>query len=246
MAQITSGAFVAINGVDLSLILKNLKINGSADIKDRTALGHTAKHYIKGLVERSVSSETYFKASAVTAEDANGLFQTALTDRDSGYFLLFGNAGAAPGDLAEMLNIKTAKYDIDQVVGELLMAQFEAKATKTATADIYNQGVFIFNQTVITDTNGASYDSGSGGTGYLIQIHVLSTVATGEDGLVTIQHSTNNSTWVDLIVSTTHGENTAVQASSTLTTVNRYVRVVGVPSDASATIVVAIKIGYSG
>lgn len=244
MSTVAQGAFVGINGIDLSLILKSVKPAGQADVHDRTALGDTAaRKFQKGLIERSVSAQGFFKSSAVTAEDANGLLQTALSNTNSDHLMLFGRDGSAVGALAEMMNLKVAKYDIDSSVGELIMAAVEAKATKTDSADNFQIGVFIFNQTVTGSTNGTAYDSTTGGAGYFIQIHVL---AGDDDADVTIQHSTNGTVWVDLIAATAYAANTATQVKSTVTSVNRYVRAVVVPEGTTNTVAIGMKIGYSG
>ena len=136
-----------------------------------------------------------------------------------------------------------AKYDVKNVVAELNMAVFEGQVTETATAEFHKIGVMLFVNDGVTETpvNGTSYDSTSGGTGYVIQIHVLD----GADAAnVTIQHSANNSTWADLIAAADYDEYTATQLKSTVTSVNRYVRAVVAATDTANSVAIAMKVGY--
>jgi len=88
-----------------------------------------------------------------------------------------------------------------------------------------------------TSTNSASVDnaasSASGGRGNL---HV--TAATGSGGTIKIQHSSDNSVWVDLV---TYTASTAAscQTSTVTGTVNRYLRAISTISAASSVTFVA-------
>ena len=75
-----------------------------------------------------------------------------------------------------------------------------------------------------TSTNSTSVDnSASSASGGRANLHV--TAATGTGGTIKVQHSTDNSTWVDLVTFT--ASTAASSQSSTVTgTVNRYLRCV--------------------
>jgi hypothetical protein len=136
--------------------------------------------------------------------------------------------------------------NIQETVGDLIMLTFEAKATKDGTKyGFASGGKWLAYQNVTGTFNGASYDSTSGGTGYLAHAHV--TADDMSSMTVKIQHSPNNSTWADLITFNAFSTVGAQQAASTSASVNRYVRaIVSSFSGTSASLAVAIKIGFSG
>lgn len=83
-----------------------------------------------------------------------------------------------------------------------------------------------------TSTNGTSVDnaasSSSGGRGNL---HV--TAATGTGGTIKVQHSTNNSTWVDLVTFTASTA-ASCQSLTVSGTVNRYLRCISTINSTSS------------
>lgn len=245
MAQVTQGAFFAVNGVELSPVLKTVAVKGNADILDATVLEDTVgRKYVKGLRSREITGEGFFKASSFSVLDANGLLQGAVTSQSGNYLALLGRSGTTQGNIAEMCNLVHASYEINETVGELLMATFAGNTSATATAGTYQVGFFVIDQTFTGAANGAGYDNSASSTGWLCQGHV-----TGGDGTVTLklQHSTNNSTWADLYNIGTVPAATAFTSSSTTDAVNRYLRVIctgigGTTADA----VVAVKTGYTG
>jgi hypothetical protein len=245
MARIVSGAFVGLNGIDLSCYLKNIKISGNADILDATVLCASSRYFAKGLVERTVTADGFFKYSSddpgpvVVQEDIQTLFDTALTNVASDYLMLVAPDGTTTGLSAIMLNTKTVKYDIDEVVGNLITTALEAKETATATSD----DTF--------DSAGAtpSYDAGAGATGWFLQIQ---SCAGDAELKIVLQHSTNNSTWVDLydifnevgIIS----YDSAYEFKNTTDSVSRYIRlnITDQSGGSSNRLVAAIKSGYTG
>ena len=244
MASVAIGVLVSINGVDLSCVLQSLNMSAKADVLQNTTLCATSAHtHQKALTERSLSGAGFFKSSTVTAENAHGLFNTALDSVAGNYLLLYGRDGATDGALAELMNLVETKYDINTVVGEFVGVTFDAQTTKTDSANNYQIGVFLFNQTVTGATNGATYDSTSGGTGYLIQIHNLAGDGTAA---VIIQHSTNGSTWADLVATANYAVASGTQVANTATSVNRYLRAVVTPNGTTNRVAIGIKVGYTG
>lgn len=258
MASVAQGSFVAINGIDLSGVLKKIDIKASAELKDSTTLGDTvANKFTKGLTTHSVSGEGFFKSSATPSEDANTLLQTALTNQSTkNYLLMVAKDGTTEGNVAECLNLVHASYSIEETVGELLMANFEGNDTAAAQADAgtsqtgesYQLCVVLFSDTATGAVNGASYDAGGSATGWFLQVQMLD----GDDAAtLKLQHSTNNSTWADLYdIGGSYGDlsqNTAYQFSSTSDSVNRYTRlIVTAIAGTTNTIVAALRLEYAG
>ena len=88
-----------------------------------------------------------------------------------------------------------------------------------------------------TSANGTSVDNAaSSANGGRANLHV--TAATGTGGTVKIQHSTNNSTWVDLVTFTASTA-ASCQTSTVTGTVNRYLRAISTINSTSSVTFVA-------
>lgn len=249
MAYVAQGAYVSINGIDLSGVLKSVKVSGTADVMDASTLADTpARKFQKGLITHEVTGEGFFKASDTTAEDANGLLQTALTNLTGDFLMLVAPEGTTEGLPAQMANLKHTRYEVDEVVGELLMATFAGNTTKTDTAEEFQNGIVLFSDTVTGATNGATYDAGGSSTGWFLQIQMNA----GDDtAQLILQHSTNGSVWADLYdIAGDVGNlapDTAYQFSDTNDAVNRYLRLkVSGIAGTSNVIIAGLRLEYHG
>lgn len=131
-----------------------------------------------------------------------------------------------------------AEYDVISQVGNLTKAN-----TKYGFNGSVEQGVIIHPLAARTsDTNGTTVDqsagTSAGGVGYL-QVTAFS----GFSGVVvTIEHSTNNSTWATLLTFTTVAAAPTAERVAVSGTVNRYVRaVIDVTGSGSVTAFVGFK-----
>jgi hypothetical protein len=245
MASVQSTGVVLVNGFDLSCYLRSLENKGETNMHDTTTFCTTGfRSFSPGLTERGFSAEGFFAYDGTTdAKSIDRLFHEALSST-SGQLVSFAHDGIDVGDPAVMMNTKMASHNVSETVGEIIMSTFEAKATKTDTEAIYGQGIWLMSQTVTGAVNGTSSDRTASATGYLAQVH-----NTDSDGTATVkvQHSTNNSTWVDLVDFGAVASRGAEQAYNTATSVNRYVRaIVTAIGGTTAKVSVALKHGYTG
>jgi len=245
MPQVSLSEKVILNGWDLSCYLKKVGLDASRDLMDANVFcGAGAKKNAKGLHAVEMTAEGFNEFDPDAEVLINSIFQGAVSSDDEQLMMFSIGDGFTIGDLAVMLNLNTAKYSIDGIeAGSLIMASLSGSSTQSAGKVAYQHGVWLFNQTVTGATNGASYDNGASSTGFTAQIHVLA----GDDvANVVIQHSTNNSVWVDLITNTTYEINTGTQIIETDDTVNRYVRVAANPDGTTNTVAVAMSFNYTG
>jgi hypothetical protein len=246
MAEVQQSAVILVNGFDLSQYLKMIEDTAEVDMLDNTNFTTDgARTFQPGLNTRKISGEGFFAYDSSTdAQSIDKLFADAF-DSSAQRLISFCQQGAiTAGDIAVMMNTKQAAYGVQETVGEILMTTFEALATSDASSARYARGLWILNQVFTGSANGASYDNAAGSTGYFCHVH-----NTDADGTATVkvQHSTNNSLWVDLIDFSTVAQNGAEQAVSTSASVNRYVRaIVTAIGGTTATVSVAIKLGYTG
>lgn len=243
----STGAFL-INGFDATPYLKQFDTPMEQDILDCTTLSVTglARTYQPGIAARSVTAEGLW--SAVAGDATLSIDKTFGTAISSSAHQVITVTSIAPVFLESVLMFNTveAKYSIKEVVGDLIMAQFEAKATDQTSFSDYAQGGWLIVPTTVTGAvNGTTYDSSTGGTGWFVHAHNVSADGTAT---VKVQHSTNGTVWVDLI---TFGgalaANTAAQSVDTSTSINRYIRaIVTAIGGTTAAVSVAMRVGYTG
>lgn len=248
MAIITQDVKVVAGGFDLSCYFRSIDLAQEMNLLDSTALCTTgSRSFVTGISERTISGEGYFDQNSTTdALSIDKTFADAFSSTANKLFTV-GIDGSALGDIAYLMNIKQASYSVQETVGEIIMNMFEAKATLDGSTHGWAaNGVFLMSQAVTGTVNVASYDDGVGATtGYFAHCHVTADDFTNM--VVKIQHSTDNSAWSDLITFTAFSGIGAQQAVNTATSINRYIRAaVTTFTGTSATVVVAIKTGYTG
>lgn len=248
MAQVTLNSLIIADGFDLSNYLQSIDIDGSADMLDNTVLGQTSntKSYQPGLVENSVKGTSFFAYDGTT--DANSIdktFADALGASANKAFLVAPAGYSAVGDACFMFNTKQSQYNIKEVVGELIMLDFEAKTTGDSThGNFASSGIILMHATQTGTANGTTVNNGATSAGYLAQCHI-----TGADTLTTItvkvQHSTDGSSWADLCTFTAFTANGVEQKFAT-TTVNQYRRaIVSAFTGTSAKVSVGFKSAWA-
>lgn len=232
---------------DLSCHLKSIDIKGDMDVLDSTALCSTTKTYTAGLVEHSISGEGFFAYNATDDTLSVDRHFNDETGASAGRFISVGIQGGTAGSEATLMHTKQASYSVNSVVGELIMTSFEAKATDEGSSDDFaSNGVWLLYQSVTGTVNGTTVDDGAGATtGWLAHAHVTADNFTSM--VIKVQHSTDGTTWADLITFTTFTTVGVEQAVNTATSVNRYIRaIVSSFTGTSASVGVCIKTGYSG
>lgn len=249
MATVTQGATVLADGFDLSCYLKSIDVKSESDVLDASVLCTTGfRSFAMGLTEWAVSGEGFFAYDATTDSLSIDKGFADEFSATANRIITVGKEGSALGSHATLLNTKQASYSVQETIGDLLMTSFEAKATleSTTAKPFATGGIWLMNQAVTGTVNITSVDDGAGATvGWLAHLHVIAENMTNL--VVKVQHSTDNSTWADLITFTATGVVGAEQKFDTATSVNRYIRAaVTTFTGTSATVAVAIKTGYAG
>lgn len=211
-----------VNGVDLGNTFKSLGFEATQNELDSTPLGGSSRTYALGFKEGALSCEGFWAADGATADEIHDILATTFNAGTNSVITVSMGAVAVGGD-ALMLVGPTIKYGIPINNGDLIMATADIRATNGV-----NFGKFLMHSAQAAGTNnGASSDKGSASSnGGLFQVHLYNDDASDVD--VKVQHSTDNSSWVDLTavnnLSATRAYGSAEVAAGT--TVNRYLRAV--------------------
>ena len=221
-----SSARVYVNGFDLSAFLKNVSSAAEIEAHDSTTFGATAKTYVPGLEDATLSADGLF-SGAVGATDE--VFHAALRGRTPVVWSWLPSGDVDGGFGYGFLALETS-YEIESPVDDLVSVSAEAQSN----AGRERVQVLAPLSARTATGNGTSRDNAAattaGGVGYL----QVATVSGATPSLTAvIQHSVDGTTWVDLITFTAVTVSNRAQRVAVAGTVNRHTRVIWTISGAT-------------
>jgi hypothetical protein len=214
-AQVLHGAY------NLSSFLNDASASADVEVAETTAFGSSAKTYIVGLKDGTVSASGMFDGAANATDDV----LSASIGSDTLAPVTIGYDGTTLGNRVTILKAKTTSYEVSTPVGDVVAVSYSAQADGGL-----DQGVSLAALgSVSATTTGSSHDnSASTANGGVAQLHVTAN-SRSADATIKVQHSADNSTFADLatftVVATTVTTSERVIVASG-TTVNRYLRAV--------------------
>jgi len=177
-----SKARVYANGYDLSAYLKNFSVSGEAETHDVTTFTATAKKYIPGLKDATLSADGVYDGDTGGIDE---IMQAAL-GQDKSIWTYFPQGEVAVGDAGYGFDAIENSYEIETPVDDVAVVSAEAQSKvgqeRVLTYHPLSQETANGNSTSID--NGSS--STAGGIGYLQVVDLSGTSPTLD---VTIQHS---------------------------------------------------------
>lgn len=215
-AQVVHGAF------DLSAFLNDASASNDVEVSETTSFGSSAKSYLVGLKDGTVSASGMFDGTATSGIDE---VLDATIGSDSLAPVTVGYDGTTLGNRVTLLKAKTTSYEISVPVGDVVAVSYSAQADGGL-----DQGVSLAALTSVSaTTTGTAHDnSASSANGGVGQVHVTANTRNA-NVTIKIAHSADNSTFADLTTFTvvpttvTTSERNIVASG---TTVNRYLRAV--------------------
>jgi hypothetical protein len=212
---------VFLDEYDFSTYFNDVSASTSVDTAETSAFGTSAKTYVVGHRDGTVSLSGMFEATESTGTDQ--YFATALGS-DTKIKLIVAPEGHSNGAGAIMLQADDTSYEVSSAIADIVQASAEFQST-----DAVEHGKILSSGATVSVTgNGTGVDNGAstanGGAGFLsVPVNTRNgTIA------VKIQHSADNSTFADLVtfttVTSTQKTSQRVEVASG-TTVNRYLRV---------------------
>jgi hypothetical protein len=212
---------VFLDQYDFSTYFNDVTASTSVDTAETSAFGTSAKTYVVGHRDGTVSLSGMFESTESTGTDQ--YFATALGSATK-IKLIVAPEGNSNGAGAIMLVADDTSYEVSSAIADIVQASAEFQST-----DAVEHGKILSSGSTVSATgNGTGVDNGAsttnGGAGF------LSVPVNTRNGNITvkIQHSADNSTFADLVtftvVSSTSKTSERVEVASG-TTVNRYLRV---------------------
>jgi hypothetical protein len=215
MAVHGKGSAVLLGELNFSGYLRGWEVGAEFETEDRTPLGSEGHGYIPGLDTGSLSLEGMFDDDATSA----GPDATLKAALGTAQVITLGPGGLALGDSVHVLEVREQNYGITSPVA----AGVDTSASWTTEGQV-DQG-YVQRPLTSSAADDASIDNGAatstGGVGHL---HVTANTRDGTADYV-VQHSTDDSVWVDLVTFTqVASTTTAVERVAVTGTVNRYTR----------------------
>ena len=224
-SQVLHGAY------NLGAFLNDASASADVEVAETTSFGSSAKTYLVGLRDGTVSASGMFDGAAGAVDEV----LSASISSDTLAPVTIGYNGTTLGNRVTILKAKTTSYEVSTPVGDVVAVSYSAQADGGL-----DQGVSLAAlASVSATTTGSSHDnSASSANGGVAQLHV--TVNTRDaDATIKIQHSADDSTFADLatftVVATTVVTSERVIVASG-TTVNRYLRAVNTLSAGTGSI----------
>lgn len=234
---------------DISAYSTEVSVSSKLETAETTTLGSSAKAYIAGLGDATISVKGLFEANAAATDAVVDAYITAdstpaVTIAPDGGFV---NPVSGAGRRCYLAQVKNTSKEISSPVSDVVSLNLELQCSGGARGGL----VLEYNRADTASTNGTNYlDNGAsaatttiGATGNL---HVTANTRTTAS-VIKIQHSTDNSTFVDLITFSTValGALTSEQVSVTTNPVNRYIRAISTLTAGSGTITFTISFARS-
>jgi hypothetical protein len=211
-----------IHGVyDLSPYLNDASVSADVSTAETTAFGASAKSYIVGLRDATVSASGMFDGAASAVDE----ILAASIGSDTLAPVTIGYNGTTLDNRVSLVLAKTTSYQVSTPVGDVVSVSYSAQADGGL-----DQGVSLAALASVsaTTTGTANDNTASSANGGMAQFHVTANTRDATV-VITIAHSADNSTFADLVTFTTVGIGATTSERSLVasgTTVNRYLRAV--------------------
>lgn len=222
-------AGVLLDKYDLSAYFNSVDTAQSIDTAETTGFGSAAKSYIVGLADATLSLSGMYSQDATVGEDV--VLSTALGAATTPIITVPFETGSI-GKRAMLCKAHETSYAISSPVADVvtITADFNAStdATTNLTFGLRNGVMLTAGSSIAFGSLGnlASVDNTTSSTaGGFANLHVTANSISGGATTIKVQHSTDNSTWADLITFTAVSASTTTSQQSAVSgTVNRYLR----------------------
>lgn len=206
---------VLVNEHSYSAKLNGIQLQWQRQMGESTAFADEGTKWVPGLVNASMTLEGRWESGTTVHDELN-----AAVGTDNGLLVTAGPDGLAVGKPVYLSVGDISNYEVPASVSEVVGFTCEAQGDDGA-----DWGASLHDLTAETATgNGTSVDNAaSSANGGVATLHVTAASGTTPSATVKVQHSSDDSVWVDLITFT--AATTSTSERKTVTgTVNRYVR----------------------
>lgn len=227
---------VLMGKYDISAYLNEASASMSLETAETSTFGTSAKTYILGQNDATISFSGLFDGDAGAISAA---FEDVIGNDLTPAITLAYDGGVVEGRSCAIANGKQTSYEVSAPVADVVSLNGEFQVTGGL-----RQGILIAaNSALTSSTTGTVFDNtASTAIGATANLHVTANTR-NSSSVIKIQHSVDKSTWVDLITFTTVGSTTTTSESLSVSgTVNRYLRANTTLSAGTGSITITLSI----
>lgn len=231
---------IFLGGKDASPFLNSAEVSQSTETKESSAFGTTAKTYIPGIREGTMSIGGMYDGTIGALDE----LMSSLHTTDPTYACtLFYDGGIAVGRACRLAEVRQTSYDASSPVDDIVTVSGELQIDGTVPFGYVLNNEAPVASAVITGAAvdcGASSATTKGGKMHLqIPVNTRSTAVQ-----VKVQVSTDNSVWTDLLTQNVNaGQTGGITLSQSTGAVNRYIRTLITPTAGTGSAVIIVAFG---
>ena len=208
------------NEYNLSSYFNDVSTSRSIETAETTAFGNSAKTYIVGLQDGTISLSGMFDGAANAIDQE---MSDIIGTENGGIITVAVGGSLAVGERVLTAQGDLTSYEVSAPVGDVVAANAEFQVDGGV-----GNGISLHALAAETATgSSASHDNAaSSANGGVAQLHVTANTM-NNNTVFKVQHSADNSTWADLATFTTVATTVKTAERVTVasgTTVNRYLR----------------------
>lgn len=214
---------VLINATDFTAYLNESSASGEIDATETTTFGQGSKTYLVGLADGKVSFSGLFDGGTNAQDQLTATMRANAISTGVDVVTTYAPEGNVFGKRCTIAQGVLTSYEISGAVADVNEAKYEVQ-----TDGGLDSGLILAAATSVstaTTTNGTAIDNAaSSASGATAVLHVTANANAGATTFK-VQHSVDNSVWVDLITFTSvTASTTSFQRGIAAGTVNRYLR----------------------
>ena len=207
-----------VSSYDLSSYFNEMSSSQSIETAETTAFGNSAKTYITGLNDGTISFSGMFDGSSDAVAE---VFEDIIANGSTTVITLAQDGGLTQGNSCVMAQAKQTSYDITTPVSDVVALSGEFQVTGGLRNGLILGGAV----TATASANGTGIDNtASTAAGASSNVHVTANSMDAAT-VIKVQHSADDITYADLITFASVAIATLTSESKTATgTINRYLR----------------------
>lgn len=214
---------VLINAADFTAWLNEASMSGEIDATETTVFGQGNKTYIVGLADGKITFGGLFDGGSTASDALTATMRANAISNGTAVVATYMPEGNVYGKRCSIAQGVLTSYEVSGAVADVNEAKYEVQ-----TDGGLDSGLILAAATSVataTTTNGTAIDNTAlTSSGAAAVLHVTANANAGATTFK-VQHSVDNSVWVDLITFTSVSASTTSFQRGTVTgTVNRYLR----------------------
>lgn len=195
-----SNAGLFINGCDMASYFYEFEIESNQAMHDATVFGNSSRVKVPGLKEGKASGSAFFDSTALTGPWAilKGMFTGSSPGTANPAFISFAPKGFTVSNPVHLVYLQEVELTSKILVDDLTKLMFSGEAEQDGID--YGVSLHALGAETVFPFTGTDVDNGaSTANGGVVVVQVTALAGADKNITFEIQHSTDGSSWVDLV-----------------------------------------------